>query len=157
MQIPEPQQEHRWLQRIVGEWTFEHECMMGPGQPPTKSTGTESVRRLGNVWVICEGQGEMPGGGVSNSIMSLGYDPARKRFVGTFIVSVMTYLWVYDGALEGNVLTMDCDGPSFTGQGMAKYQDIIEIISDDHRTLSSRAFVDGKWQHFMTAHYRRKK
>jgi hypothetical protein len=157
MQIPEPQREHQWLQRIVGEWTFENECIMEPGKPPSKFTGTDSVRKLGELWVICEGQGEMPGGGVSKSIMSLGFDPAKKRFVGTFIASPMTFLWVYDGGLQGNVLTMDCDGPSFTGQGMAKYQDIIEIISDDHRTLTSQQLVDGKWQHFMTAHYRRKR
>ena len=40
---------------------------------------------------------------------------------------------------------------------MAKYQDIIEIVSDDHRTLSSQILTDGKWHRFMTAHYRRRK
>jgi hypothetical protein len=41
---------------------------------------------------------------------------------------------------------------------MAKYQDITEIKSDDHRVLSSRVLgPDGKWTQFMTAHYRRRK
>jgi hypothetical protein len=41
---------------------------------------------------------------------------------------------------------------------MAKYQDIIEIKSDDHRVLSSRFQTDdGKWHDFMTANYRRTK
>ncbi len=40
---------------------------------------------------------------------------------------------------------------------MAKYQDIIEFVSDDHRMLKSRLRgPDGNWQNFMTAHYRRK-
>lgn len=43
----EPQKEHQWLQRFVGEWTFEGEAMMEPGQPPSRFNGTESVRSLG--------------------------------------------------------------------------------------------------------------
>ena len=162
MQAPEPQKEHQWLQKLVGEWTFEHECPMGPDQPPAKSTGTDSVRTLGGLWVVCDGRGEMPGGGVSTSVMTLGYDPDRKHFVGTFIASMMTYLWIYEeGVLDasGKVLTLNAKGPSFTEPGkMIQYQDIIEFVSDDHRTLSSQTVgEDGKWHRFMTAHYRRKK
>jgi hypothetical protein len=39
---------------------------------------------------------------------------------------------------------------------MAKYQDIIEFITPDHRTLTSRMqSEDGAWHQFMFAHYRR--
>jgi Protein of unknown function (DUF1579) len=155
----EPQKEHQWLQKLVGEWTFENECKMGPDQPPAKFSGSETVRSLGGVWVVCEGRGETPGGGMGLMIMSLGYDPAKKRFVGTFIGSMMTNMWVYDGALEGNVLTLDTEGPSFTGENkVVKYQDIIEIVNDDLRTLSSQTLgPDGQWHRFMTANYRRKR
>jgi hypothetical protein len=38
----------------------------------------------------------------------------------------------------------------------AKYKDVIEIMSDDHRVLTShRLGADGTWQQFMTAHYLR--
>jgi len=41
---------------------------------------------------------------------------------------------------------------------MVKYQDIVEIVDDDHWTLRSRMpGEDGKWIDFMTAHYRRKR
>jgi hypothetical protein len=161
MQMPEPQTEHQWLQKLVGDWTFESECVMGPDQPPMKSSGSESVRSLGGLWTLGEGRGEMPGGGIGTTLMTLGYDPARKRFVGTFVGSMMTHLWVYDGALDpdGKVLTLDAEGPSFVGDGkLVKYQDIIEFKSDDHRVLSSQALGDdGKWHRFMTANYRRSK
>ena len=40
---------------------------------------------------------------------------------------------------------------------MAKYQDVITFLSDDHRTLTARTLgEDGEWRPFMTAHYRRK-
>jgi hypothetical protein len=156
-----PQKQHEWLHRLVGEWRYEHECSMGPDQPPGKFTGSETVRSLGGLWVLCEGQGEMPGGGTAKTIMTLGYDPAKKRYVGTFIGSMMTHLWVYDGELDagGRVLTLDTEGPSFTAEGkLSKYKDVIEFLSDDHRTLTSSCpGEDGKWHTFLTAHYRRAK
>ena len=161
MQQPAPQSEHKWLQRLVGEWTFDAECSMGPNQPTMKNSGKETVRSMAGLWTIGEGSGEMPEGGIAETVMTLGYDPQSKRFVGTFLASCMTHLWKYDGALDaaGKVLTLDTDGPSFANDGtMCKYQDIIEFISDDHRTLTSQVMgSDGKWQHFMTANYRRKK
>lgn len=156
----EPQWEHEWLHKLIGEWAYEHEAAVEPGQPPQTFSGRDTVRSLGGVWVICEGEGEMPGGGTAQTVMTLGYDPARSRFVGTFIGSMMTNLWIYEGTLnaERTVLTLDTEGPSFSGDGtMAKYQDVIEFLSDDHRVLKARVLGDdGNWNEFMTAHYRRK-
>jgi hypothetical protein len=155
MQPPEPQKEHHWLQKLVGDWTIEAECNMGPDQPPMINTGHETVRSLGGLWTIGEGSG------MCDSIMTLGYDTQSKQFVGTFIASMMTYLWPYSGTLDtsGRILTLDSEGPSFAGDGsMVKYQDIIEFLDDDHRTLSSQVLGDdGQWQPFMKAHYHRKK
>lgn len=160
MQV-EPQAEHKWLQKLVGQWTFEGECVMGPDQPAMKNSGSETVRSVGGLWTLGEGRGEMPSGGEMTSFMTLGYDPAKKKFLGTFIASMMTHLWVYNGTLDaaGKVLTLDTEGPDFSGgPAMVKYQDIIELVSDDHRTLKSRLLgADSKWIDFMTAHYRRKK
>jgi hypothetical protein len=155
----EPQKEHAWLQQLVGEWTAEMECIMAPDQPPMQSKGSETVRSLGGLWTVGEGTGEGPDGSTATTMMTLGYDPQRQRFVGSFVASMMTYLWLYEGTLDasGKVLTLDAEGPSFAGDGkMAKYQDIIEFKSPDHRTLTSRALgEDGEWRQFMTAHYRR--
>jgi hypothetical protein len=158
----EPQKEHAWLQKLVGEWTFEAECSMGPDQPPMKNTGTETVRPLGEVWVLADGTGEMPDGSPAKMLITLGYDPKKQRFVGTFVGSMMTNMWVYEGTLDasGKILTLDTEGPNFADEGktLSKYQDVIEVVSDDHRILSSRTLgPDGKWTTFMTSHYRRKK
>jgi hypothetical protein len=161
MKKAEPQEEHRWLEKLLGEWTLEAEATMAPGEPPVKTTGKESVRSLGGLWTVAEGEGEMPGGGTGTSIMTLGYDPQKKRYVGTWVGSMMTHLWVYEGSLDAaeRVLTLDCEGPGFSGDGtLAKYRDVIEIKSDDHRVLTSHVQgEDGTWQAFMTAHYRRRK
>jgi hypothetical protein len=156
----EQQKEHKWLEQLVGEWETEMEAVMGPGQPPTKHTGSETVHSL-TLWVQCEGLMPAPDGSPGRTVMTLGYDPAKKKFVGTFIGSMMTHLWVYEGELDaaGKVLTLDADGPSFADPAKtAKYKDAIEIVSPDHRILTSRfQSEDGQWHQFMTAHYRRKK
>jgi hypothetical protein len=157
----EPQNEHKWLQKLVGEWTYESECSMGSDKPPEKFKGSESVRSLGDLWVLCEGRGEMPGGGMATTLMTLGYDPQKQRYVGTWVGSMMTHLWVYDGYLdpEEKVLMLNAEGPSWAEEGkLAKYKDVIEIQSEDHRVLRSHMLGDdGQWHQFMTAHYRRNK
>jgi len=152
--------QHRWLQKLLGEWEYEHELPAEPGKPARKLTGRENVRALGELWVLAEGQGEMPDGNRAETLMSIGYDPQRSAFVGTWIGSMMTHLWAYEGSLDaqGRVLTLNSEGPSFTEPGkMARYQDIITFLADDHRTLTSRVLgADGSWTQFMEAHYRRK-
>lgn len=156
----EPQKEHDWLSKLVGNWACEMECSMGPDKPIMKTTATESVRSLGGLWTIGEGTCDGPDGEPMSSVMTLGYDPQKKKFVGTFVASMMTHLWIYEGTLDasGKVLTLDTEGPSPTGDGSTmRYQDIIEFVSDDHRTLRSQTpGEDGAWHEFMVAHYRRK-
>ncbi len=156
-----PQKEHEWLQKLVGDWTSEMDAMMGPDKPMETCKGTEHVRSIGGLWTMGEGTGQMPDGGAAITFMTLGYDPAKGKFVGTFIGSMMTNMWLYEGTLDasGKVLTLDTEGPSFAGDGtMAKYKDVIEFKSNDHRTLTSQVQgADGKWTQFMTATYRRKK
>ena len=156
----EPTPEHKWLQKLLGEWTFEAEADMGPDKPAEKSTGSESVRPLGDVWVIGEGRGDMPGGGEGVNIMTLGFDPQKGRFIGSWIGSMMHNMWVYDGELDatGTTLTLNTEGPGFEDQSKtAPYRDVIQFVSDNHRTLTSHVQGDdGTWTQFMTAHYRRK-
>lgn len=154
----EPQEQHRWLQRLVGEWVGEQ------AEGAQHAAWTESVRSLHGLWVVAEGRGEMPGGGSATSIMTLGYDPQKDRFVGTWVGSMMTHLWVYEGTLDasGNVLTLDTVGPAFSDKGepipgkMTKYQDVIEFLDDGRRRLRGRMLGDdGNWQEFMVTTYRR--
>ncbi|HMP77992.1 MAG TPA: DUF1579 domain-containing protein [Pirellulaceae bacterium] len=154
----QPTTEHQWLGKLVGEWSFESECNMGPGQPPMKTSGRETVRSLGGLWTI--GEGTMGSEeSESRSIMTLGYDPVKQKFVGTFVASMLTHLWPYEGTLDasGRVLTLDSEGPSFATEGQyAKYQDSIEFVDNNHRILSSRMLMpNGQWMAFMEAHYYR--
>jgi len=159
----QPQKEHEWLHRIVGEWTGEFECDMGPDQPPSKSKTTEVVRSVGGLWVVGEGVGDCPMTGQTvQSIITLGYDPKRGKFVGTFVASMMDHLWLYEGALDdsGRKLVLDAQGPTFEAgkTGLANYQDVVELLDNDRRTLTSYLQGDdGQWRMIMKGEYRRKK
>jgi hypothetical protein len=155
-----PQQEHAWLQRLVGNWTYEAEAEMGPDQPPCKTSGTETVRPLGEFWILAEGEGTMPGGGSATMLLTLGYDVRQGRFVGTWIGSMMSWHCVYtSGRLDpgGTKLALEAEGPNFAEEGKsAIYRDELEIVDARHRALrSSMKQADGSWHGFMTAHYRR--
>lgn len=156
------QEEHQWLAQLAGNWTFESECAAGPdpAQPPMKSTGKVVARTLGGLWVLLEGEGDTPDGQMCQSIITLGYDATAQKFVGSFIASVMGQLWIYSGTRDAakRVLVLDTVGPKFDGPGTANYQDIFEMIDQDHWTLSSQVQGDdGNWTKFMTAHYHRVK
>lgn len=151
----EPANEHRWLEQMVGEWTFETSCSMGPDQPEMNAAGSETVRSFGGLWILADGDG-----GDWKSRMTMGYDTALQCFVGSFIATMMTNLWVYRGQLDAarRVLTLDTEGPNMTDGSICRYQDIHEIIGPDERTLSSRyQDASGQWQPFMVARYHRKK
>lgn len=154
-----PTMEHAWLQRIVGEWVARGEATMGPGQPSQTWTGTETVRPIGKLWVQGEGMTDMPGQEPSVNLITLGFDPEKKRFVGIFIGSTMAYLWVYDGWLEGNVLTLNSEAPPMKpGEKPVQFKDVVELKGDDTRLLKSYMMgPDGEWHQVMNAEYTRKK
>jgi hypothetical protein len=157
--LPTPQKEHEWLKQLEGEWVTESEAMMGPGQAPVKSKGTEVVRSLGGFWTIGEMKSDIMGMSVTG-IMTLGYDPKTKKYIGSWVCSMDGHLWNYEGTVDdsGKVLTLNTEGPNMAAPGkMAKMKDVIEIKSKDHRVL--RSYMqgdDGKWACFMTMNLRRK-
>lgn len=160
--LGKPQKEHKWLERLVGNWTYESEMACEPGKPPVKVTGTESIRSIGGMWIVCEGACEMPGVGAGTMIMTLGYDAGKKRYVGSWIGSMMGNMWTYVGKINaaGNVLTLDTEGPDCTSKSkkLVAYRDAIEVKNKNHKVLrSSMRGKDGKWMTLMTANYRRVK
>ncbi|WP_235035324.1 DUF1579 domain-containing protein [Roseomonas sp. 18066] len=152
--------EHRWLLQFQGDWRFATECAAPPGGEPVSFEGRETVRALGEAWILCEGVGPgMAPDSEARTLMTLGYDPAQGCFLGTFAASMMTHLWAYRGQLDADrrVLTLDTEGPNFgPGGGTARFQDIIALEPDGTRSLTSRMEMpDGRWQQVMRGVYRR--
>ena len=96
-----PQKDHEWLHQLLGNWKVHHDCEMPDG---TKSTteGTMNCRSLGGMWLICESMGESPEGEAWSSLMTLGFDPTKGHYVGTFVGSMMANIWEYEGELDAS-------------------------------------------------------
>ena len=154
----EPREEHRWLEQLVGDWTYESDPM-GPPDKQEVERGTLSARTLGGVWLVCELRSDRSENAGAASIMTLGYDPEKRRYVGTFISWMMANLWIYDGEMEagGKAIALHAEGPSFAMEGKtAPYVDRVEITSDDAWVMtSSTPDAEGTWQRFMTMRFRR--
>ena len=158
-QMPVPQAEHAWLQKFVGEWSAEVELFEEQGQPPEKSTGTESVRAIGGFWILAEDRGvfmDKPFTG----ILTLGYSPERKKYVATWVDSMVSHLWTYDGTVDetGNILTLEAEGPCpMKGGQMARFKETVEFLDADHRVFTSAMEAENSsWVTMMVIHYRRK-
>ena len=160
-EILPPVKQHEWLQQFVGEWNVEVEVTTEPGKPPIRGKGTESTRMLGGFWVVAEGEGEMDGTpGTIRSLLTLGYDSNAKKYVGTWIDSMNSYLWKYEGKLDAarKVLTLETEGPCSLRAGLVRFREVTEFPSKDHRLFTSLMLgEDGRWVKMVTAHYRRKR
>ncbi|MCF3638537.1 DUF1579 domain-containing protein [Rhizobium sp. TRM95111] len=157
MKMEEPRTEHHWLERLVGDWA---ESPAAVEAAPEASVWAETVRSMGGFWVVLEGKGQMPGGAPGETLMTIGFDSAKGKYVGTWQGSMMNRLWVYEGFLDptGNVLTLECDGPDFDVEGKtARYRDVITFVDENHRTFTGLVETeDGSWNKFMETHFWRR-
>ncbi len=77
MELPKPAPEHTWLKQLVGEWTSEAACEKDPDGKPFNGKGRETVRTLGDLWIVGESTSDMPGGGTMTAVLTVGFDPAK--------------------------------------------------------------------------------
>jgi hypothetical protein len=158
-QFPQPTKEHQWLQQFVGEWESTAEAMIAPGQPPMTCHGKATSRMIGGFWVVTEGEADMMGVKIQ-SLQTIGYDTAKKKYTGTWIDSMFNYMWQYEGTIDptGKTLVLEAEGPNMMAGGkLTKFRDAYEFKSNDHiEVTSSMLGEDGKWIEFMKGQLRRK-
>jgi hypothetical protein len=158
MEMPPPAKEHAWLRRFEGDWNSEGEIVMDPSQPPMKISGFDRARMIGGFWVVSDGRGDQMN---FESRLTLGYDEKKKKYVGTWIDSMSSHLWRYEGTVDpaGRILTLETEGPSPENPTKnVKFREVTEFKSDDHRVFtSSKLNPDGKWTTILTIHFRRKR
>jgi hypothetical protein len=144
-----PSKEQDWLERFVGEW-----------EADAGGAKIADTARMFGPWMIDEIKIDLPNSPM-HGMLTAGYDPQKKKYVGTWIDSKTSYLWVYEGTVDasGNTLTLETEGPNpMAGGKLVKMKDVHSFTDRDHRTLtSSMQGDDGQWHTFQTVKYRRKK
>lgn len=159
-EMPKPTKEHELLNQFAGEWDLKIEMIPAPGQEPIKCEATESAKMVGGFWLVSRGEGNVMNTPMTN-LLTIGYDPKTKKYVGTFVCSADSTLWKYEGAMDasGKALTLETTGPSpLDPTKNAKYRETLELKDKDHKVFTSlMQGDDGKWVKFVTMDYRRKK
>jgi hypothetical protein len=158
--MAKPTKEHELLAQFAGKWTSSATMEM-PGGEALTCNGVEDSRMMGGLWLVVVGEGEMPDGGKGESMITLGYDPAKKTYVGTFVCSAQDIMWVYTGKFDetGKKLILLTDGPSMIEPGKtAKYEETMELVDADHKTFTSKIQLpDGTWMELVKVTYERVK
>ena len=97
--LPKPTKHHEMVQAGVGEWTGTITMNM-PGEPePMVSPCTETVTAVGQLWTTSRFEMDFMGTPFSGS-STLGYDPKKEKFVGTWIDSMSTSITVMEGEFD---------------------------------------------------------
>lgn len=92
----EPLEQHELVQEGVGEWSGTMTMHM-PGMPePMKWPCSESVAAVGELWTVSTFEMDMMGMPFTGS-STFGYDPAKEKFVGTWVDSMTTTLTLMEG------------------------------------------------------------
>lgn len=159
-EMPRPTKQHELLKQFAGDWKLTAEAAAAPGEEGVKAEGTESAKMLGGFWLVGESESKMAGMPM-NSVLTIGYDPRAKQYIGTFYCTADSTLWKYEGEMDesGKKLTLKTEGPSmFDPTKKAKYREVLELVDPDHKTFTS--FIegpDGKWMKMVEMKYEREK
>jgi hypothetical protein len=147
-EFPKPTEEHKWLEQFVGEWESTAKSEAVPGVPEMTCEGKISSRMLGGFFVVNEMKNNVEGMEIE-AIQTIGYDPQKKKYIGTYTDSMMSHMWVYEGKVDetGKILTLEAEGPNMMEPGKtAMYRDIYEFKSKDEIVATAQyQDAEGKW------------
>ncbi len=120
MPIPKPGPEHEIFKKDVGVWDATVETTMEPGGKPNVSKGVETNTLLGDgLWLISNFQSEFLGAPFQGHGV-MGYDPHKRKYVGTWVDSMSTGLSTTEGTYDAKTrtLTTRMEGPGPDGTMM---------------------------------------
>ncbi|HUL76483.1 MAG TPA: DUF1579 domain-containing protein [Vicinamibacteria bacterium] len=135
-QMPQPGPEHEILKKDVGTWDATVESFMAPGAPASVSKGTETVSMMGGFWQLSEFKSEMMGQPFEGR-GTTGYDPAKKKYVGTWVDTMTPSYYTVEATYDAAKKTMSTvmEGPDPTGQ-VTKTKAVTEWKDADNRVFT---------------------
>jgi hypothetical protein len=154
--MPKPGPEHEILNKDVGTWDATVEMLMPPG-PPSKGTEVNTLGP-GGLWLISDFKSEMMGAPFQGHGVS-GWDPAKKKYVGTWVDSMSTGVFTIEGTYDAasRSMTSMMSGPGEDGQPMTM-KAVTQMKDDDTRVFTMHMKgPDGKEAPTMRITYKRRK
>jgi len=155
--VVKPGPEHEILDRDAGSWDATVEIMV-PNAPPAVSKGTETnAWGPGGLWLITDFKSEMMGQPFQGHGVT-GYDPAKKKYVGTWVDSMTSSLSISESTYDKATSSMVgwSEAPDLTGK-MVRTTGVTEYKDPDTRIFTMSApGPDGKHNPTMRITYKRR-
>lgn len=141
--------EHLWLDQFAGKWSTEGEIFMKPGDPPQAYQAIETVRKVGDYWLVLNSR-TPPGAEMQfEGVIQIGYDPKARQFVGTCVDNMSGHLWVYAGERDnsGNALVLRTEAPACDGSGKTMtLRETHTLVDENTRTFRAELLGEaGEW------------
>ena len=129
-----PGEPHKQMATMAGTWTTKTKAWMDPSQPPMESTGTcEQKVLLDGRFLQQECTGDMMGQKF-NGIGLMAYDNFTKKYKATWMDSMGTGLYVFEGTSspDGKTINMtsNWDDPI---EGPMKVRTVTKIIDNNNQ------------------------
>jgi hypothetical protein len=153
------QPEHKFLERLVGQWNFQKQYTPADGSKPQNlGSGTVMAESVGGFFVVARWSGMVYGGDYRAS-QSLGYDIKQKKYTGSWIDSTMSYRWELSGDVDdkSQELTVTTSGPSPTGAGTCTFRERYQFPTKDAIMIIGEMQKGEKWVPFITTRLTRKR
>ncbi len=117
-----PTAEHKILATEEGTWDAAVKSFEGgPNSEPAVSKGTEVNTLLpGGLWLVSKFEGEF-GGVKFEGHGQFGYDPNKKKYIGTWIDSMVPTMSLLEGEYDAKTKTMTYVGEGTGPDGKTKY------------------------------------
>jgi hypothetical protein len=159
-QFTKPGPEHKILAADEGTWDATVKSFAaGPDAEPTVSKGTEVNTVLpGGLWVLSKFEGDFDGVKFEGR-GQFGYDPLKKKYVGTWIDSLMPNLMVLEGSYDAKAKTMTFVGEAIEPNSKTPYtQKMVTTMKDDGTRLFTLYMKFDKGDvKFMEIEYKKRK
>jgi hypothetical protein len=134
---------HKMLAKLTGSWTTRTRAFMEPDKPPAEGAGTcEQKMIFDGRYLQQEYTGEMMGSPF-HGINMLGYDNHTKKYVSTWIDSMSTGIYYFEGTAseDGKTITQESryDDPV---RGPTLWRSVTRIVDDN--TLEYEMYLTSK-------------
>lgn len=135
MQMPTTTEQHKHLLAGVGEWEGTLTSYYDPTAKPTPVPARETVTAVGEFWVLSQFHCDLPGMPYHGS-GHYGYDPEKKKFIGTWVDSTSSYFSLMEGEVDSKTkaLVMRWKAPNETGKVVPHWSESVE--NGDARTMT---------------------
>jgi hypothetical protein len=154
-----PSAEHAKLKAWAGTWDTVDRARMAPEEAFTEENGMHTVKLdLSGQWLISDLETRLFGMPY-RAHMQIGYDPVRKKYVGTIINSLSPELTLMEGGFgeDGKVLTMHYGAPDPITRQPGKQRATWEMLEEKKAVM--RIYMtapDGKEFVFLEKRYTRR-